>query len=205
MADNTNGQPPVGPDQKPASATSGFLSSTAGKLVVGGVLLFLVLIAVGALAFFFLFGSAAQKVAPSSSTTATAPSNPATEGIVPTDPPEQPLDETFTFRNVFAPTVTPAQSSTDADSGSGGSSGDTSPTASGATDTLILKSIHTDSGERVATFEWNGAVYECREGDQVAQSPWEVVTIYSDSVVMLYGDSRITLTVGQGYTGSWDK
>ena len=38
--------------------------------------------------------------------------------VVPTNPPEQPLDDTFTFRNIFAPSVHPApQPSTEESSG----------------------------------------------------------------------------------------
>ena len=46
---------------------------------------------------------------------------------VPTSPPEQMLDETFTFRNVFAPTVTPPTppDETSSDSSSSSSTSET--------------------------------------------------------------------------------
>lgn len=193
MVDNPNGEPPVStaPEPKATSPVVTFLASSTGKLIVGGVILFAVLVAVGALAFFFLLNQGDNEVAPPAPAGGSAP---ATETAVPTNPPEAMLDETFTFRNVFAPTVTPpsAESETESESTSG--------TMNAPENTLVLKSIHTESGERVATFEWNGAEYECHEGDQVDDSPWEVVTINSDSVVMLYGDSRVTLAVGQGFS-----
>lgn len=198
MVDNPSPEPPVpapaGP--KPKSAFVTFLTSPAGKLIVGGLLLFVLLVVAGSLTFFFLINTGSKPTVvvapqgPSGSTTTTPTA-------APTNPPEQPLDETFTFRNIFAPTVKPA-TTTESDSSDG--SDTTSETANGPEDTLILKSIHSESGEYVATFEWNGQIYETREGEQVDNSPWEVVTIYSDSVVMLYGDSKITLAVGQGFS-----
>jgi len=122
-------------------------------------------------------------------------SKPATQTAAPVDPPEQPLDETFTFRNVFAPSITPVTATTNTEDGG------ISP-ADVPANTLVLVSVHSESGKRVATFIWNGAEYACNEGDQVDASPWKVLTIYSDSAAMLYGDSRVTLTVGQGFGDS---
>ena len=49
-------------------------------------------------------------------------------------------------------------------------------------------------------FGWNGTTYTLAEGEQVDDSPWKVLEINSDSVVMLFGDTRITLSTGQGIT-----
>jgi hypothetical protein len=201
MVDNPSEESPVsaptGP--KPKSAIVVFATSSTGRLILGGVALFVVLVVLGALAFFFLLNTGDQ---PSVPVATPGGSKPATAAVAPTNPPEQPLDETFTFRNVFAPSVNPpAEPSTT--SGTSGGTTSTSATATvpaGPKDTLILTKISTESGVRVATFQWNGAEYVVEEGDQVADSPWKVVTIQSDSVVMLYGDSRVTLTVGQGFS-----
>jgi cytoskeletal protein RodZ len=197
MVDNPSGEPPVSPSPEPKAASPivTFLSSSTGKLIVGGIILFAVLVAVGALAFFFLLSPSQETTIPPAPTGGSAP---ATETAVPTSPPEQMLDETFTFRNVFAPTVTPPKAPKEASSSSGSSSA-ASETANVPADTLVLTSISTENGEPRATFIWNGTEYVVGEGDQVGDSPWEVVTINSDSVVMLYGDSQVTLTVGQGY------
>ncbi len=205
MVDDPSGQPtiPPAPDSKPPSSFATFLSSSTGKLIIGSVLLFIVLVALGAVAFFFLFNAGTDVVIPPAPA---GGSETTTEAAAPTDPPKQTLDETFTFRNIFAPTVSPPPTPEETTSDSS-SSDDTSDTSGVPEDTLVLKSIHSESGERVATFIWNGNTYECKEGDQVDDSPWEVVTINSDSVVMLYGDSRVTLTVGQGFgdSGAYDK
>ena len=198
MVDNPSGEPPVSPSPEPKAASPivTFLSSSTGKLVVGGIILFAVLVAVGALAFFFLLSPSDETVIPPAPAGGSAP---ATETAVPTSPPEQMLDETFTFRNVFAPTVT-MPSTPDEPSADSPSSSTTSETPNVPADTLVLTSISTENGEPLATFIWNSAQYVVGEGDQVGDSPWEVVTINSDSVVMLYGDSQVTLTVGQGYS-----
>ncbi len=106
MVDNPSGEPPVSPsaETKAASPIVTFLSSSTGKLIVGGIILFAVLVAVGALAFFFLLSPSDETTIPPAPAGGSAA---ATETAVPTSPPEQMLDETFTFRNVFAPTVTP--------------------------------------------------------------------------------------------------
>lgn len=207
MVDNTNfGQPPIPPQgQKPRSPIVGYLTSSTGRLLVGGALLFVVLVVAGALAFFFFLNGGGQ-----TPTTSSAPvhggSKTASVTVPPSAPPEAGLKETFTFRNIFAPTVHPVTATTSSSSGTAVSStsesetSSTTSTTSGAKDTLILKSIATDNGVRVATFEWNGANFTVSAGDQVDSSPWQVISIGSDSALMLFGDSQVTLTVGQGFS-----
>lgn len=205
MVDNVQSQSPDGAPggPRPKSGAAAFLSSSTGRLVVGGTALFLVVVAIGALAFFFLLKTGAD-VAPTTTTTRPV-SQTTTLSAPPSNPPEAPLKDTFTFRNVFAPTVHPARP---APTGSGATpidgSNETTGTGGtgGAIDALVLQSIVTDSGERVATFTWRGTTYEAREGDAIGTSPWKVLEIYSDSVLLLFGDSRVTLSVGQGYASN---
>lgn len=198
MADAPSGA--TGPDQllpKPKSGSVAFLSTSTGRVVMAGVVLFIILVAVGAIAFFFLLNGAKPPQVTPTTSGGGVKSSTTTPVVAPTSPPETRLDETFTFRNIFAPSVSPpvAPSSTTTDtSGTGGS-------GVGAKDTLFLESITRDSGERVAKFSWNGTAYDVREGEQVDGSPWQVITLGSDSALMLFGDSKITLSVGQGFQG----
>ncbi len=66
MVDNPSGEPPVSPSPEPKAASPivTFLSSSTGKLVVGGIILFAVLVAVGALAFFFLLSPSDETTIP---------------------------------------------------------------------------------------------------------------------------------------------
>lgn len=185
-------------------AQQGFLSTTTGKLVVGGVALVLVLAAVGAAVFFFVLNGAIDGAVQMTTTTTT--SSPTTSSVEATQAPENPaersLASTFTFRNVFAPTVKRTYEASAAAAGDPGSTDTTTTTTDALVDvpanTLYLQSIISENGEPKAVFIWNGQTYSVGEGEQVADTPWKVLQINSDSVLMLYGDSQVTLSVGQG-------
>lgn len=203
MVDYQNSvDPTVAPGEPgaPDAPKLGFLNTTTGKLVVGGVALLLVLAAVGVAVFYFVLGGAlngavqqAVKLQPISKN---QPSSTPTE--TPVEPVERSLASTFTFRNVFAPTVKRTYESTAV---AGGGSDDTSGTGTSVTvpaNTLYLQSIISENGEPMAVFIWNGQTYTVGKGEQVGTSPWKVLQINSDSALMLFGDSQVTLTVGQG-------
>lgn len=191
---------PGDPGAPAAGSQAGFLNTTTGKLVVGGIAVLLVLVAIGAAAYFFVLGggtsdSVEQPVPAQTGTT--QGSGESTE--TPVEPPERSLASSFTFRNVFAPTVKRTYETTEG--ATDGGSTETSDTGSGASvpaDTLFLQSIGSENGEPVAVFIWNNETYTVAEGEQVGSSPWKVLQINSDSVLMLYGDSQVTLSVGQG-------
>jgi len=178
----------------------GFLSTTVGKLVVGGIVLVVVLGAVAAIGVIFFLGRTSESVTgttptPQAESTGTAAGS---EVESPTVRPEPALEDTFAFRNIFQPTIKVTLTPTD--DGTGGSNG---TDGSGSTvdvppDTLFLASVSTVDGEPVAELIWNGQTYVLGEGESIPNSPWEVLSISGDTVVMLFGDSRVTLTVGQG-------
>jgi hypothetical protein len=154
-------------------------TNRTGALSMAIVVVAIVLVigAVVALGWVFLggmlFASASSQVTSSSpqivvsqdTTTASAAETPADET----------LSNSFTFRNVFEPSVEPVASHVTT-----GSSNSTSM----------------DSDPPLATFKWNGVTYAVAEGEQVDSSPWQVVMIAEDSVLMLYGDTQVTITVG---------
>lgn len=202
MVDHQNSVDPSAapgePDGFTTASQAGFLNTTTGKLIVGGVALLLVLVAIGAAGYYFILGGGTSDTvepAPVVQVGATQGSDESTEA--PVNPPQRSLASSFTFRNVFAPTVKMAFEASVTAAGSS----DTSDTGSGTTvpsDTLFLQSIGSENGEQVAVFIWNDKTYSVREGEQVGTSPWKVLKINSDSVLMLYGDSQVTLSVGQG-------
>ncbi len=175
---------------------AGFLSTTLGKLVVGGVAVLLLAVALGAVAFFFIlggFGEAPDAVIPpptTGSTTATGAAEPE-----PAERPAPRLAETFAFRNIFSPTIKPSVPASESTGTS--ATADASGTAV-AENTLFLESVDMVDDRAIATFIWNGQTYQLGEGDQIQGTPWEVLDISGSTVVMLYGDSRVTLVVGQG-------
>ena len=173
---------------------AGFLSTTVGKLVVGGIAIIVVLGAVAAIGIFFFLGQTSEQAsnivtAPSTETTGTASAS-GVEGAEPR--PEPAVQDTFTFRNILEPTVKVTLApETDSGTTDGG-------TVDVPADTLYLSGVSTVDGEPVAELIWNGETYTLAEGESIPGTPWQVLSIEGDTVVMLYGDSRVTLTVGQG-------
>lgn len=197
MADVTN--PPVQPPDAgvpaPDQKKPGFFSTTAGKVVLGLIGLFVLLSIVGVIVLMVAFGGLATflksgDVTVTTSTTTSVTTTSGAEAVPILEPAEAPLSASFTFRNVFAPSIKPPVPPAAEASSTAGSTD--SP------DTLYLTDIvSTDSG-RNAVFVWNGTTYTLPEGGTIPGTPWKVVSIGTDSVVMLYGDSQVTLTLGQG-------
>lgn len=188
---------PVNADA-PSGGKLGFLNTRAGKFVVGGIALVLVLGAIAAAVAFFVIGGAldgAVDEMPVAPVISTVPgSSPSTQ--TPVNPKQSSLASSFTFRNVFAPTVKKTFESTAAVPGP--STGTTDTAVNVPADTLYLQSIVTEDGEQKAVFTWNDQTYTVAEGEQVGTTPWKVMQINSDTVLMLFGDSQVTLSVGQG-------
>ena len=78
--------------------------------------------------------------------------------------------------------------------------------------TLYFISTETANGEQVGVFYWNGVSYSSagttaqegyivvREGDQLADSAWRLLTLEGTSATVQYGDVVLTISVGQGIT-----
>lgn len=172
---------------------AGFLSTTPGKLVVGGVLVLLIAGILGAIAVFFLF-SQAENLVDGGITTLPSIQTTSVAEVAPIEREAPRLEDTFTFRNIFAPTIKPSVPESVTVSGDGTS------TAGGASvpgDTLFLESVSVIDGDTVATLIWNGTTYVVGEGENLGETPWRVLSIDGASVTMLYGDTSVTLTVGQ--------
>ena len=210
MADNVSPTDPVGAASvadRPQGVAS-FLATTTGKLVVGGVLL-LVLLGVLAAIFFGFFGSGSSGSPATGTGVVIKPSTNSTGTVAqtPVNPEEAPLSDSFTFRpNIFAPTVslpasTPASVATSAGaSTSGGSDGTDSALVlpKVPANTLFLQSIQAVNDTNQATLIWNGEAFVVGAGQAVGDTPWKVLSISDTSVVMLFGDDRVTISVGQG-------
>lgn len=181
----------------------GFLKTSTGRLVGGGVAFIVVLGALSAIAFVFFLqpGDGGLEPLVTPAVGSEAPTTTSAEEEDAAARSAKPLSSTFVFRDIFEPTVKPTVETTSTQSGS------TTTTSTGETpdggssvpaDTLYLESISTVDGVPVANLVWNGKTYQAAEGDQLEGTPWQVLEISGTTVVMLYGDSRVTLTVGQG-------
>lgn len=172
---------------------AGFLSTTLGKLVVGGVLVLVIAGVLGAIAVFFLFSQADSLVNQGATPTPGSIQTSSVAEVAPTEREVPRLEDTFTFRNIFAPTVKPSIPESDTASGDGTST----PGGSVPQDTLFLESVSVVDGDTVATLLWNGTTFVVGEGEDLTGTPWRVLDINGASVTMLYGDTSVTLTVGQ--------
>lgn len=182
----------------PRSGIGSLLSTTMGKLIVGGIAVVAVLGALAAIFMIFVLNPT-----PEDQSGIVAPPPAVTTGTVsaeasPTLRPADDFEDTFAFRNPFQPTVkitlTPELT---ADGGTGTTDGGDA-VVDVPEDTLFLSSVSTVDGVDVANLAWNGTMYTLSEGEAIPDSPWQVLSISGGTVVMLYGDSRVTLTVGQG-------
>lgn len=197
------------PSQK-KGGFSAFASSKQGKIVLGAVGVFALVAVVGALVFTFVLQPSGETspeamvppagAVPANQGTVTQVSSEASATV----PETKPLSSTFAFRDIFMPTTKPATTPTSSSttSGTAATTDDSDDGGSGTADvpadTLLLQSVSTVDGEPVATFVWNGQTYTAGEGEQLGDTPWKVVSIDGNTVVMLYGDSQVSLTVGQG-------
>lgn len=200
------GEGPIEVPADPAPAKGGgikaFFGTTIGKiLLIGGALAVLgAVIAVAAVAVVGFLGDsdivqeginrAVQGGAPTGVTGAAAGTRtvPVTKEATKV-PVVVANSEVFTFRDIFDPlavdtVVSPSETSTS--------------TFAGGEDTLYLLDVVTEDGVRHAVLWWNKVTYTLAAGEVIEGTPWQVISVDADSARMLYGDSTVTLRVGQG-------
>lgn len=189
------GDPVADPGKKP-----GFLATKNGRVIAiaaAGVGFLVVVGIVAAVVMTFLGNSGGDDLTPTPGAKASKPTTSTAESQAePVEPDDVPLSDIFTFRDVFEPLVKPAPSDEES------SSSETSATADGEAGTLYLQNIVVEDGVSKAVLEYNGTVYKLAQGGMITGTPWQVLSIGSSSVVMLYGDSQISLSVGQGVVDS---
>lgn len=188
----------------PPTPRPSLTSSKRGKVVVVGGLFALIVVLAAAL--FFLFGQVSPS--PSGNGIATGPSSAAAQTVQPSttatttaaaaDAPAQvPLTEVFTFRDIFEPLIKPVSTSTNTDSNPTTSSAGNDNGSGASANSILLQDVTVEDGVPTAVVVWEGETYHVQEGDQIDGSPWQVLDIQDSSVVMLYGDTQVVLSVGQ--------
>lgn len=202
---NTNSASTVAPDGETSEKT-GFLSTATGRIIaIVGALAVLGVIAGVAVAILLqgLAGDDADDLLVQPGTPGVvAPTAPVTTGAVAAAAPaaEVAYSEVFTFRNIFIPLlkpkpepVTPTTPTTT--TATPGTPDTETPYARGV---LYLDRVVTEEGVSKAVLRYNDTTYTLGPGETIPGTPWEVVSVSSTSVTMLYGDVRVTLAVGQG-------
>ena len=198
----------------PIEEKSGFLATTLGKIVVigGAIGVLLVIAAVVTFAVVQFVVDSGEDAVESMIEATVPPATPGGEAEVAENATKDgihtpvKLSDVHVFRDIFQPLLTPVPvEEEDADGGpTNGGSEDTTDTANGSTEfeanTLYLLEISTQDGDPVARFHWNGTEYIAKEGVQLGDTPWRVLSIGQTSVTMQFGDSQLSLSVGQGIT-----
>lgn len=173
-----------------------FYATTIGKVVViGGALVVLgaMLALVGVVVLGFLGANMVEEAVQEGLTQTPAPSATATAAATGSDetteiPSPVPNSEVFTFRDIFEPLIQKEPLPSDTES----------PTIDPQPNTLYVIDVVSVDGVRHVVLLWNNERYTLPVGGRIENTPWVVASISGDSAVMIYGDSRTTLYVGQG-------
>lgn len=226
MADETPVPPagipdlPGAPEQIPSpggaetEAKTGFFSTRNGRIVLigGAVAVLLVVAGVAAAVLLAVLGmTGAQSVVTSVTSvtpvTATTPTS-TTDGAsaVASTMTIAPIDnsDVYVVRDPFQPLLSLPLATATVDATANGSSTNTTSSSSSSTtstaddNTLTLVSISVVDGVYKGTFTVGGATIVAGAGQRLGSTPWQVVSMDSDSAVVLYGDEQVTLVVGQG-------
>ncbi len=213
MVDDLTPQGSMPPVETPGAQgqKQGFLSTTTGKIVVIGAAVFAFLVVAGivtfvVITFFFVdaVNDSAEQIANEieQEQSETGSAEEATTSVA-LEPSPIPLSSIFTFRDIFNPLIdpTPAEETTGTTTDgttTDGTTTDGTVTTPGEPDTLYLQDIVVENGVSKAVLSLNGVTYTLAEGQAITGTPWLVLNIYSGSVTMLYGDSQVTLVIGQG-------
>jgi hypothetical protein len=131
---------------------------------------------------------------------------PAAESPAPTETPKASRGETqpainqdyevYETRDPFKPAESTASASPEARR-TNSSPVAPAPGSQPQTQVLSLQSTEDQDGVWYANVKLGSATHTVRAGDRVGDSSFQVVAVSSDSATFLYGDDRLTLTVGQ--------
>lgn len=212
MVDTFNTPSEPGVVDAPAKKGLGaYTATTSGRIVIGVLALVVLLLVLGGVVYTFVLNQPEQDsglIVPIPETTGTASAD--TTIVV---RPARSLAQTFAFRNIFEPSQTPPKTGSAVPTG--GTTGSTGGTTGGATttgtttdgtaqevpaNTLFLTAVGTVDGQPVATFRWNDTVFIVSAGQDLQGTPWRLVSVEGNTTVLLYGDTRVSLTLGQGIT-----
>ena len=171
----------------------GFFSTPTGRivLIVGGVTVLLVILAVVVMVLLGTLASSPASPGPGVTPGTAQPgaeTSGSVEATVVTPPEVRPVKniEVFSPRDPFEQVEFPRFASTDEGEGSE------------ERGVLSLIDIVTEDGVRKAVLRLDGVTYTVGAGQRLGNTPWQVQSVSSTSVRMLYGDEGITLSLGQG-------
>ncbi len=205
MADDitTPAAQPGAPGSTGPAAKRGFFSTPRGRLVgiVGGIAVLAIILGIVAAVVISSLASRLPEVevrVPDASQPGQGGSAATSTAEVKQPAPAVANDEVFTFRDIFEPLIKPASDTTASPTEETTGSAETTPGGTYAENTLYLLAIRVEDGVPTGVFVWNGTQYELTAGGAIPSTPWQLLEVRTDAAVMLYGDERVVLYVGQG-------
>ena len=209
MSDDTNVTPAMAGAESVESTKAAVTSSSTGKIiaVIAGLGLLAIIVGVVAAVVLSTVGGRDAdefEVQIDQAVSDTAGSEEAVDaGKVPeTAAPaiEVEYSEIFTFRDIFDPLIKPIPEEPVASTTSTSTASATDTATPYAQGVLYLDGIESVDGVMKAVLRYNGQTYTLAAGEGIPGTPWEVFSVSSSGVTMLYGDNKITLVTGQGIT-----
>lgn len=159
-------------------------------LIVAGVIL--AAVTVGLVAYALSLATPAAPLITSTVPPITTPGTGTTTSTLPPTPvPSIDNRDVFTPRNPFTviKPIVIAVASTD-------TSESTNTTDTTGANTLKLTDIVTVGGVRKAVVKLNGHTYTLAAGETVGTSDWSIVEVNTSSIVAMYGDDQVTISLG---------
>ncbi len=193
---------PMDTPQEQQAARQGFFATPAGKtaMIVGALAVLAIIagVAVAVVLRFVLPQAPEVEIRVPQQQASKPTTQTAGEKEGPTQPaPAVSYDQIFRFRDIFDPLIKPAEETSEEPAPTETTT-DTADATEYAPNTLYLLSVSTTGDAPTALMVWDQQQYTLSEGDVIPDSPWRVLDIRSTSVVMLYGDQQVVLSVGQG-------
>lgn len=188
-----------------AAPKAGLLSSARGRvtIIVAAIALFVVIAGAAAYAVWLFLGQAVDEAEVQLETALQTQSESVTQvedvKVVPTEPDPVNLKSVFAIpRNIFLPLAEAPDEDEETTATADGTASSTTSVSSG---TLYLRGITAFAdGHFEIDAVYGDTSYSLEEGERIPNTPWQVLSIGADSVVMLFGDTQVTLTAGQSVT-----
>lgn len=192
-----------GAPASPEGEKKGLFSSPAAKIIGIVVAVFVVLGILGLVFFIvtsFIFVNEAQDMLDEALQQPVTESGESAEttDAVPVEPDPMDYNTIFTFRDIFDPLIKAPPATDESVPSDGSSTTEGKLTADVSEGTLYVEAIVIENGVSTAVALYEGTEYRLVDGDGIPGTPWEALIVNDSSVVMLYGDQQVVLSVGQG-------
>jgi len=104
--------------------------------------------------------------------------------------------EVYEYKDPFDPLVSKSPiSTTTSTAGTSTTTSETEPSTGVLV--LALEDTYTEDGVKYASIRYGSTVYKVTEGDRIDDSPYQLISIGEESVILLYGEDQLEVRLGQ--------